>query len=201
MTARLAPFFLSGALTLAAAPALAQARPAAPPPAQTPAVPANPPTLAVPPPAATPPPAPRREGQPINVKVELTISDQRGTAAPSKKTVTVVVADGMSGFIRSNSNYSMPAGRIEGVPLNVDVDPQILTDGKIRLRLGVQYDSPGFPTGSESTDRPATPLYTTQLRENLAAIVESGKSIMVAQSADPVGDRQVTLEVKATVLR
>src|SRR4051812_28571943 len=192
MTARLTPWFLSWALTLAAAPALGQARPPVPPSAPAPATPAAQPA----------PPAPRREGQPINVKVELTISDQRGAATPSKKTVTVVVADGMTAFIRSTSNYSTPGGRIEGVPLNVDVDPQILADGKIRLRLGVQFDSPGFAvTPAESADRAATPLYTTQLRENLAVIVDSGKSMVAAQSADPVGDRQVTLEVRATVLR
>jgi hypothetical protein len=39
------------------------------------------------------------------------------------------------------------------------------------------------------------------LRENLALILESGKAVVAAQSADPVGDRQVTVEVKATILR
>ena len=32
-------------------------------------------------------------------------------------------------------------------------------------------------------------------------ILENGKTMVVAQSADPVGDRQVTVEVKATILR
>jgi hypothetical protein len=32
-------------------------------------------------------------------------------------------------------------------------------------------------------------------------VLESGKPIVAAQSADPVGDRQVTIEVKATILR
>jgi hypothetical protein len=32
-------------------------------------------------------------------------------------------------------------------------------------------------------------------------ILENGKSMIVAQSADPIGERQVTVEVKATVLR
>jgi hypothetical protein len=215
MTARIVRLFLAGALMLAATtPAFGQPptpqapQPPRPPaPGQQPQAPAIPPAQPTPPAAPTPPtpPAPRREGQPLNIKVELTISDQRGTAAPSKKTVSVVVADGMTGYIRSTSNYSAPNGRIEGVPLHVDVDPQLLSDGKIRLRLGVQYDSPGFPvsaaTPGEAGDRGATPLYTTQLRENLAVIVESGKPIVAAQSADPVGDRHVTLEVKATVMR
>ena len=32
-------------------------------------------------------------------------------------------------------------------------------------------------------------------------ILESGKPLVVAQPADPVGDRQVTIEVRATILR
>ena len=32
-------------------------------------------------------------------------------------------------------------------------------------------------------------------------ILESGKAMIAAQSADPVGDRQVTVEVKATILK
>jgi hypothetical protein len=31
--------------------------------------------------------------------------------------------------------------------------------------------------------------------------LENGKSMVAAQSADPIGDRQVTVEVKATILK
>jgi hypothetical protein len=44
-------------------------------------------------------------------------------------------------------------------------------------------------------------LRTTEIHENLGMILDSGKPLVVAQSADPVGDRQVTIEVKATALR
>ena len=44
-------------------------------------------------------------------------------------------------------------------------------------------------------------LRTTGIHENLAMILDNGKPLVVAQSADPVGDRQVTIEVKATILR
>jgi hypothetical protein len=149
-------------------------------------------------PATTPtPPAlqpPRREGQPVNVKVELTIVDQRGGAAPSlKKTVTVVTGDQMSGFIRSQANYVT----LGVVPLNVDAEPAILADGKIRLRLNLQYTLPA----SNQPSNEAGSLRTTEIHENLSLILENGKPMVAAQSADPVGDRQVTIEVKATVLR
>jgi hypothetical protein len=178
-------------------PAVSGAQP--PPPAPVPL--AVQPPGAPKPPAAPPPPAPsRREGQPVNVKVDLTILDQRGSGTPTRKTVSVVVADNMTGFIRTRTFYTN-AGRVEEVPLNVDVDPTILSDGKIRLRIGIQYDLPGTLAVAENAERPQGNLFTTQLRENLAIIVENGKSIVAAQSAEPVGDRQVTIEVKATILR
>ena len=40
-----------------------------------------------------------------------------------------------------------------------------------------------------------------QIRDAVTMILESGKALIVAQSADPVSDRQVTVEVKATILR
>src|SRR3989442_2017593 len=89
-------FVLAGILTLGAASAAAQAtRPAQPTPKPT----------AQPKPAS---PAPRREGQPINVKVELVITDQRGSAAPVKKNVILIVADEKEGSFRSQSLVPPP---------------------------------------------------------------------------------------------
>ena len=152
------------------------------------------PTTAPAPAGQPAPPAPRREGQPINVKVEVTITDQGGGTQPLKKTVTVVTGDNMSGFIRSVANYTS----IGPVPLNVDIEPQILTDNRIRVRVNLQYTLPATPQGPAAGN---VALRTTEIHENLALILESGKPLIVAQSADPVGDRQVTIEVKATVLR
>ena len=99
-------------------------------------------------PGATPaptPPAPAaetrvsvREGQPINIKVDLTITDQRGGSPVFKKTITVVTADGMGGFIRSTARYS----QIGEVPLNVDAQPRLLPDGKIRVSVNLLRDLP-----------------------------------------------------------
>jgi outer membrane biosynthesis protein TonB len=153
------------------------------------------PTTAPAPAGQPAPPTPRREGQPINVKVEVTITDLGGGGTQAlKKTVTVVTGDNMTGFIRSMANYAS----IGSVPLNLDIEPQILTDNRIRVRVNLQYTLPG------ETKLPADnslALRKTEIHENLALILENGKSLIVAQSADPVGDRQVTVEVKATVLR
>jgi hypothetical protein len=169
--------------------------PAAPvQPAPAPPAPAAPPVPAAP----LPPPAPPREGQALNVKVELTITDQRGGNAVFKKTVTVVTADGMTGFIRSTARYR----DVGDVPLNVDAQPRLLPDGKIRVSVNLQYD---LPANTETTDGRVAgvvgPLTKTSIHESLSLVLENGKSIVAAQSADPVGDRQVMIEVKATILR
>jgi hypothetical protein len=44
-------------------------------------------------------------------------------------------------------------------------------------------------------------LTRTEIRQNLRVVLENGKPLMVSQSADPVGDRKVTVEVTATILK
>jgi hypothetical protein len=144
-------------------------------------------------PAPTAPERPRREGQPINVKVDLMLTDQRGGAAAIKRTVTVLAADGYTGSIRTQSQVV----QVGPVPLNVDASPTLLADGKIRLSINLQYD---WPAPAE-TSGPRGTVVSTSLHDQLMLILENGKTMIVAQSADPVGDRQVTVEVKATVLR
>ena len=188
-------------------PALAQTAPAAAQSGQrgrsaAPAAETPRPRVAGTPEAAPPAPstavaAPRRrEGQPVNVKVDVTVTDQRGSATPLKKTITIVVADSMGGRIRSSAEST---GGFN-MPLNVDAEPQILADGKIRLMLNLQYDLPSGGAGSEAPTGVGV-IRRTQLQENLPLVLENGKSMVVAQSADPISDRQVTVEVKATILK
>jgi hypothetical protein len=179
----------SGILALVAATASAQ-------PTPRPAQPTPKPTTQ-PKPAA---PAPRREGQPINVKVELVITDQRGAAAPVKKNVSVIVGDEREGSIRSQSRMPAPGAFNPtggGVQLNVDAAPTILSDGKIRMNLRIFYD---LPVGEGRSGNP-NDVPPTQIQESVNLILENGKPLVVTQSADPLIDRQVTVEVKATILK
>src|SRR5476651_1574115 len=90
--------------TTIAGSAMAQTPAATPQPGQAPRT-ATPPAAAprtITPPAAAPaaaPERPRREGQPVNVKVDLILTDQRGGAPAIKRTVTVLTADGYTGSI------------------------------------------------------------------------------------------------------
>jgi len=142
------------------------------------------------------PPAPRREGQPINIKIDFTITDQRGGAAAIKRTLTLLVADERTGSIRTQSQVI----QVGTVPLNVDATPTLLTDGKIRLGFNLQYDWPAPLEGTNQQPARGT-VVSTSLHDQMSVILENGKPIVTAQSADPIGDRQVTVEVKATVLR
>ena len=42
---------------------------------------------------------------------------------------------------------------------------------------------------------------TTDIKQNLVLVLESGKSLVVSQATDPVSDRRVTVEVTATILK
>jgi hypothetical protein len=151
--------------------------------------------------ARTPaPPTPRREGQAVNVKIDFTITDQRGGAPAIKRTLTMIVADERTGSIRSQSAVF----QVGDVPLNIDASPSLLSDGKIRLGFNLQYDWPApfeGPATNPNQQPPRGTVMKTQLHDSVTLILESGKSMIAAQSADPIGDRQVTVEVKATILR
>ncbi len=194
-------FVLIASLLAAAGTAQAQTSARTPPPPSAPDAPQAPaaPRAATPP--ATPPapavaiPPPRRGGQPINVKVEITITDLRAGTAPVKKTVTVVTGDGWSGSLRSTGIF---IGVSQEVPLNVDAEPSIQADGKIRLSFSLQYDLPIPVAGQDLNSMRVT---RTNIRESMTVNLESGKALTVAQSADPASERQVTVEVMATILK
>ena len=188
--------------TLTVAPAVAQ-QPAPQPQAPRGATPAQAPRVTPPAPApqaAPSTPAPRRQGQPVNVKVDFTLTDQHPGGPPTKRTVTLIVADTMSGFIRSQSEVMGVRGNT--VPLNIDASPELLPDGKIRLGFSVQYEWPApIESGRDTNTAPRGTVLQTSMRESVSLILESGKAMVATQSADPIGDRQVTVEVKATILR
>ncbi len=138
----------------------------------------------------------------MNIKTEFTITELRGDGPPVKRSVHLIVADGDSGSIRSQPDvFSMPGGALQ---LNVDARPDILTGNKIRLGFSLQYDGAPAKEALESGARnppPAGTILKTKIYDALSLILEDGKSMVVAQSADPTSDRHVTVEVKATIMR
>jgi predicted hotdog family 3-hydroxylacyl-ACP dehydratase len=167
--------------------------------------------------AETPKPAderarvPEPAGQPVNIKLEVTITDQSGPGESSKKVVSMIVGDRKATSIRSSATVpvSTRSGAVESpvvsfnyreVRINVDVQPVLLKDNnKISLNFGLEY-MPQVPMTSKSAqERPAEG--TASLNERLGLILESGKPVVVSQAADPTSDRRITVEVVATILR
>jgi hypothetical protein len=167
MVRTLAPI-LCFLLALAAGPAAAQTAPSKPAPEQP-----------APPPRAEPP------GQPINVRVELAITDQFHDGEPLKKTVTMLAADRARSSIRNESR---------GV-LNVDAHPSVLQSGAIRLTLALEY-MPLIPASGSETARTLS-----RVNEHVTVVLDSGKPLVISQAADPTSDRKVLVQVTATIVK
>ena len=143
-------------------------------------------------------------GQPINVKIEVSITDQTGSGTPAKKVVSMIASDRNQNFIRSSASVpvrsgpeQLPVMNYRNVTINVDARPTIVTKEptKVYLVLGLEY----LPkvAGNREEMEPGM----AQLSERLALILESGKPMMVSQAADPTSDRRITVEVTATILK
>jgi hypothetical protein len=64
--------------------------------------------------------------------------------------------------------------------INVDARPQILPTGNIRVTLSLEYQA---------------------FIQQQTVVVESGKPLVLTQTADPLSDRRVTVEMRATILK
>jgi hypothetical protein len=132
-----------------------------------------------------------------NVRVELTISDQRGAGPSEKKQVSMIVSEMAWGKIRTHATTRPPsptAGPNMDVALNVDARPFITTGGQIQLELVVNYN-PLDETNKVALVRP------TELNQSMTVVLQSGKPLVVAQAADPMVDRKMIVEVVATILK
>ena len=159
------------------------------PDAQTPPPGAPKTTIRTPPaaevPLPTPPGPPRRRGREVNVQVELTITDHVGGGKPETRVVSMVVADGAFGRIRSVSENNVEK-------LNVDASPELLEGDRMWISLTVEYVP---PRAESAVRRPA------MLNEQMSVILQSGKPLLISQAADPLADRRTTVEVRATIIK
>lgn len=163
-----------------AAPALAQERAEQAKPAETK-------------PAAEAQAAPRREvAQAINVRLDVTITDQTSGDQPALKTLTLLAADGSWTRVRSEGIAWTTGGQYP-ISLRVDARPRLLQGDKVHLEMIFEYK----PTAPE----PKPGASATTLSESCDIVLDSGRALVISQAADPNSDRKVKLEVKATILR
>jgi hypothetical protein len=168
----------------AAAPSPAPPAPAAPRPSRAPQAPQAP--APAPPAPAAPPAAPfvtvdTTPPQLVNIQLDITIVEEATGAAPITKVVTLTVADREAGSSRSMDR----SGNSQGT-LNVDVLPNLQKNGRILTRVGLEYQN--------AKEQPFVQVRAQPL-------LEPGKGLRVSRSASPNGDRTVTVDVTATILK
>ncbi|HEY0874001.1 MAG TPA: hypothetical protein VGD94_11050 [Vicinamibacterales bacterium] len=135
------------------------------------------------------PAAPANPDQAVSIKLDLTITDQTGASEPTKKVLSMIVADGLSGTIRNTGNVK-DQGRVQ---IRAEARPKILPSGQIRLMLAVEY----VPLATDTEG----PVQGSALHQQISTIVEPGKPVIVTESADPGSDRKILIEVKATLVK
>ena len=140
------------------------------------------------PPPAPPPPA-ESTRQSVNVQVDVTIQSKGGAGTPISKTLTMLVADR-----RRTTLTAQASGGVRR--LNGTVDASLLRDGKIETSLNLDFDVSEFKLGVPETDQGGTAY-----RGVVNVVLENGKPLMISTSSDPLTDRTVTVEVKATILK
>lgn len=149
-------------------------------------------------------PAPRPEpaGPLVNVKLDLTITDQAGPGDASKKVVTMIVANGQNGSIRSRGFQPRPGNPPREVIINVDAQPTITRDGPVRVHLALEY-SPMAPTetGDAATGPKPSDVGRSTLNERIVFMIPQGKPLVVSQAVDPLSDRRISVELTVTIMK
>jgi hypothetical protein len=142
-----------------------------------------------------------------NIRLDVTISDQTVDGAPVKKSISLILANGGSGRVRSAGTMTepLPPGDTPGRPaffnnrtvqLNLDAEVVIRGDNKIRTLLTLEYTP-----GGETPSPPPGTFTRSPLNQSVTVNLTSGQPLMITQAADPLSDRKVTVEVTATILR
>jgi hypothetical protein len=197
--------------------------PPAPPPGATAAQEGAPP----PPPAAPPEGGPRPSTRPqqpprpaivaaapgvgpyvakdVNIRVEATITESRGEQTLGRKVISVTLRDGDTGSVRSSALVPQPKfggspdeQGLTRAPLNMDATVFLREGGRVLARVTLEYNRGSVEIGNSGAQRAA---FDSGIRQSVSVMLENGKPLVVAQSADPEGDRRVTLELKATILK
>ena len=126
-------------------------------------------------------PGNRGPAQPVNIKLDFTVTDQRDGQAAVPRTITMMIADRSRGQIRS--------GGTGGQTLNVDARPEIVRDSRMRVDVNFDYRAP-------QSDADRTPPMLTQ---SVASLVDDGKPLVITQWSEMGSSRTIRVELRASV--
>ena len=133
-------------------------------------------------------------GQPVNIKVDFTITDQSGEGQATKRTVSMIVADQQRGNIRNRGSVAVEGkGRFD-VFLVIDATPFVMPDRTIRLSVALEY------APKPDADNASTGEGRAQLNQQLSLILVPGKTLTISRASDPTSNRSITVDVLATIL-
>jgi hypothetical protein len=156
--------------------------PAQQPPAK-PARPAVPAVAApVPPAPPTPPADPEVGGQPINIRLDVTVTDQTAQGAPEPKSLMVILADRAMGRTRA---------AFEDRSIAIDARPT-MADGRIRVYVTLQSEPSRWGPASEKSA-------TLNWRNSFSLLLENAKPMVALETMDALTKRKMSIEVKATI--
>ena len=163
---------------------LAAQQPASPKAPPAPAAPAAPAPQGPPAPASPPaPPAdPEAGGQAINIRLDVTVTDQNTQGVAQPKSLMVMLVDRAMGRTRA----AFPDRSIA-----VDARPT-LTDGRIRVYLTIQSEANRFGPPQEQDN-------TINWRNSFSLLLENGKPMLALETMDATTKRKMSIEAKATI--
>ena len=154
-------------------------------PPQPPAPPAAPAVQTPPAPPAPQAPAvdPEQGGQPINIRLDVSVIDQSAQGAAQPKSLMVMLVDRAMG--RTRAAY-------EDRSIAVDARPTI-TDGRIRVYITIQSEGSRFFGPPDKQDQ------TINWRNSFSLLLDNGKPMLALETNDAVTKRKMSIEVKATI--
>jgi hypothetical protein len=162
---------------------LAAQQPSAP---KTPQAPSPPVSVPVVQPASAPPVQridPEQGGQPINIRLDVSVIDRTGEAPPQPKSLMVMLVDRAMGQTRA---------AFQDRSIGVDARPTII-DGRIRVSVTLHSENARFVM--PGTERDAT----LDWRNSFSLLLENGKPMLALETMDAVTKRKMSIEVKATI--
>jgi hypothetical protein len=162
-----------------------------PTPPTAPAAPRQP-SRATPPPPPPAPPNPAAApvadleagGQPVNIRLDVSVTDQSGAGPAQPKTLTVLLAD--RAMSRTRSSYE---------DRTIDVDARAsLVGSRIRVTLTIASNGmrlPGAPVTAAQ--------FINDWRNSFTLLLDNGKSETALESSDAAKNRKTSVDVKATI--
>lgn len=185
MKSYVAVFICLMSLTIAAQ----QPRNAPPRPPASPAAPA-----AVAPPVPPAPPAPPNivdlsaGGQPVNIRLDVSVIDQQGIGNAQPKTLMVILADKAMGQTRAV---------YEDRSISVDARPTI-ADGLIRVNATVKsQERPVVWVPADPASGKSDPILNWT--NSFTLLLSNGKPMIALETMDAATKRKMSIEVKATI--